>query len=123
MDFFKSQPLCRFNRAWKVAAYDRGCVETQFSFRSSYGWALVLRAVDQIEINRFLRSNLTVLRARKPVQFDRKKGHLALNGKYPDRSHELLNAENVDDSSQVIGQHLQTHLRTDMFKGLHQEVR
>lgn len=81
-----------------MSARGRGCVETQFSFRSSYGWALVLRAVDQIEINRFLRSNLTVLRARKPVQFDRKKGHLALNGKYPDRSHELLNAENVDDS-------------------------
>ena len=77
----------------------------------------------QIEINRFLRSNLMFLMPPKAVQIDRKKGHLALNGQYPDRSHEFLNAENVDDSSQVIGQHLQTHLRTDMFTGLHQEVR
>ena len=102
---------------------DRGCVETQLSFQLSRGWARALRAVDQIEINRFLRSNLMFLMPPKAVQIDRKKGHLALNGQYPDRSHEFLNAENVDDSSQVIGQHLQTHLRTDMFKGLHQEVR
>ena len=97
-------------------------METQLSFQLSRGWARVLRVVDQIAIDRFLRSNLTALGARKPVQFDRKKGHLALNSKYPDRSHKFFNAENVDDSPQVIGQYMQTHFCTHMFKGLRQEV-
>ena len=97
-------------------------METQLSFQLSRGWARVLRVVDQIAIDRFLRSNLTVLRTRKPVQFDRIKGHQALNGKYSDRSHEFLSTENVDDSPQVIGQYMQTHFCTHMFKGLRQEV-
>ena len=55
-------------------------------------------------------------------QFDCKKAIWPLNGQYSDHFHEFSNAENVDDPSQVIGQHMQTHFRTHMFKGLHQKV-
>ena len=102
---------------------DRGRVKTQLRFYRLRGWARVLRVVDQIEIDRILRSNLKFLRAQKYVQFAPEKGRLALNGQYPDRSHEFLNAENIDDTPQVISQHMQTHFRTHMFEGLHQEVR
>jgi len=44
-------------------SYDRGCVETYFNFHLSRGWARVLRVVDRIEIDRFLRSNLKALSA------------------------------------------------------------
>ena len=57
------------------------------------------------------------------VNLTQKEGHLALNGKHPDRFHEFLNTKNVDDPPQVIGQHMQTHFRTHMFDGFHQEVR
>ena len=97
-------------------------MKTQLRFYRLRGWARVLRVVDQIEIDRILRSNLKLLRAQKHVQFAPEKGRLALNGQYPDRSHEFLNAENIDDTPQVISQHMQTHFRTHMFEGLHQEV-
>jgi len=46
-----------------TATIDRGCVETQLSFRLSWGCARDLRVVDRIEIDRFLRSNLKALSA------------------------------------------------------------
>ena len=59
----------------------RGCVETQLSLQLSRGWARVLRVVDQIEADSFLRSNLKALSALLPGLIDRKNGHLALSGK------------------------------------------
>ena len=51
-----------------------------------------------------------------------KKASWPLNGSYPDHFHEIRNAENIDNSPQVVGQHVQAHFRPHMFKGLHQEV-